>query len=84
MDPIWVDPERMSGTPCFTGTRVPVDDLFDFLIRGHELSRFLEASPTVKQEQAIAVLELARAAVVPVSQPPASPRAPSPEAADAA
>ena len=29
--PIWVDPERLSGAPCFKGTRVPVDSLFNNL-----------------------------------------------------
>ncbi len=31
---VWVDPERMSGAPCFYGTRVPVKNLFDYLEGG--------------------------------------------------
>ena len=70
MDPIWTDPERMSGTPCFTGTRVPVADLFDFLMRDSTVSEFLDAFPTVKREQVTAVLEMSRTAVIPPSQRP--------------
>ena len=39
---VWVDPGRMSGTPCFRGTRVPVQQLFDWLADGVELDQFLE------------------------------------------
>ena len=70
MDPIWTDPERMSGTPCFTGTRVPVVYLFEFLERDGTVAEFLDGFPTVKREQAMAVLHLSRAAVIPPAQPP--------------
>jgi uncharacterized protein (DUF433 family) len=73
--PIWVDPERMSGTPCFTGTRVPVRNLFDSLRYDNSLSSFLESFPTVDRHQAIAVLEMAAAAVIPVG-PVAAPSGP--------
>ena len=39
---VWVDPGRMSGTPCFRGTRVPVRQLFDWLADGVELDQFLD------------------------------------------
>ena len=39
---VWVDPGRMSGTPCFRGTRVPVEQLFDWLADGVGLDAFLE------------------------------------------
>ena len=39
---VWVDPGRMSGTPCFRGTRVPVQQLFDWLADGVELDQFLD------------------------------------------
>ena len=39
---VWVDPGRMSGTPCFRGTRVPIQQLFDWLADGVELDQFLE------------------------------------------
>src|SRR5437763_3325902 len=53
-------PERMSGTPVFSGTRVPVKTLFDYLAAGDSLRRFLEHFPDVSYEQATAVLEKAR------------------------
>lgn len=62
-DPIQVDPEIMSGTPCFAGTRVPIKNLFDLLERGKSIDDFLEGFPSVTREQAVAVLELARAKV---------------------
>ena len=71
MDPIWTDPERMSGTPCFTGTRVPVYNLFDALRQDRSIADFLRSFPTVDREQALAVLGMAAAAVIPPSLPPA-------------
>ena len=59
MNPIKTDPEIMGGTPCFTGTRVPVKNLFDYLTGGYPLEEFLRQFPSVTREQAIAVLELA-------------------------
>jgi uncharacterized protein (DUF433 family) len=49
---MWIDPERMSGTPCFHGTRVPVKTLFDYLEGGSPLTEFLEDFPTVGRQQA--------------------------------
>ena len=57
---IEVDPEKMSGTPVFTGTRVPINHLFDYLEAGDSLDKFLNDFPTVKREQALGVLELMR------------------------
>jgi uncharacterized protein (DUF433 family) len=59
-DVIWIDPERMSGIPCFTGTRVPVQALLDHLEGGSTLDAFLEGFPSVKREQAVAFFELAK------------------------
>ena len=59
-DFIEVDPERMSGVPCFKGTRVPVTHLFDYLEAGDSLGEFLNDFPTVTREQALGVLELMR------------------------
>ena len=53
------DPEILGGTPVFIGTRVPVQNLFDYLAAGDSLDIFLEAFPTVSREQAVAALELA-------------------------
>jgi uncharacterized protein (DUF433 family) len=54
-----IDPARHSGTPCFAGTRVPVQDLWDYLAGGETLNSFLDSFPTVSREQAIQVIELA-------------------------
>ena len=56
---ISTDPEVMGGTPCFTGTRVPVQTLLDYLEAGDSIDDFLEGFPTVKREQVIAFLETA-------------------------
>ncbi len=52
-----VDPEIMSGEPCFSGTRVPVRTLIDYLEGGDSLGDFLEDFPTVSRQQAVALLE---------------------------
>jgi uncharacterized protein (DUF433 family) len=52
-----IDPEIMSGTPCFAGTRVPVRTLIDYIEGGDSLDDFLEDFPTVSRKQAIAFLE---------------------------
>jgi uncharacterized protein (DUF433 family) len=57
---IEIDPEKVSGTPVFVGTRVPVQNLFDYLEGGDSLDDFLEGFPPVTRKQAVAVLELAR------------------------
>jgi uncharacterized protein (DUF433 family) len=54
------DPEILGGTPVFRGTRVPVKNLLDYLAAGDALDQFLDDFPTVRREQAVAALELAR------------------------
>jgi uncharacterized protein (DUF433 family) len=54
------DPEIMSGELCFTGTRVPVKNLFDYLEGSSTLEEFLEDFPSVTRVTAISVLEAAR------------------------
>lgn len=54
-----VNPNILSGTPVFRGTRVPVESLFAHLERGIALDDFLDDFPAVKKEQAIAILEIA-------------------------
>ncbi len=56
---IWIDPDRMSGAPCFAGTRVPVQMLLDHLKHGDTIDDFLEGAPSVSREQAEMFLELA-------------------------
>ena len=53
------DPEILGGTPVFVGTRVPVGSLFDYLEGGDTLDEFLRQFPSVRREQAIALLDLA-------------------------
>ena len=55
-----IDPETMGGTPVFTGTRVPVQSLFDYIESGETLGEFLENFPSVKKKYAIEVLQMAR------------------------
>jgi uncharacterized protein (DUF433 family) len=61
---IWRDPDRHSGDGCFGGTRVPVYVLFHFLADGADIAAFLEAYPTVRRGQVLAVLEHAAFHVV--------------------
>jgi uncharacterized protein (DUF433 family) len=53
------DPEVVSGTLVFTGTRVPVQNLIDYLKAGDSLESFLEGFPSVNRQQAEAFLEYA-------------------------
>ncbi|HEX8363242.1 MAG TPA: DUF433 domain-containing protein [Longimicrobium sp.] len=53
------DPEILGGVPVFVGTRVPVQNLFDYLSGGDSLDDFLRSFPTVGREQAVAALEQA-------------------------
>jgi len=57
-------PDRLGGTPVFAGTRTPVQSLIDYLEGGDSLDEFLEQFPAVSREHAIAVLEVARHALV--------------------
>ena len=58
------NPEVMSGTPVFTGTRVPIQTLLDYLEGGESVDDFLEGFPSVTREQVVAFLEEARALLV--------------------
>lgn len=61
---IVIDPEIMSGTPCFRGTRVPFKNLIDYLEGGHTLAEFLDQFPSVSHEMAIQALEQAKDSLV--------------------
>ncbi|MEM6597607.1 MAG: DUF433 domain-containing protein [Cyanobacteria bacterium P01_D01_bin.36] len=54
------DPDILGGTPVFTGTRVPVKTLLDYLEAGDSLGEFLDHFPSVSRDQAVAALELAK------------------------
>jgi uncharacterized protein (DUF433 family) len=57
---ISVDAKIMSGTPVFIGTRIPIQNLFDYIEGGEDLSEFLDDFPSVSKEAAVAVLEMAK------------------------
>ena len=57
-------PERLGGTPVFAETRVPVQTLIEYLEAGPPLDQFLDDFPSVTREHAIAVLELAKQALL--------------------
>jgi uncharacterized protein (DUF433 family) len=52
-----IDPQIMSGAPCFAGTRVPIQNLIDYLAGGDSIEDFLDGFPSVSREQVIAFLE---------------------------
>jgi uncharacterized protein (DUF433 family) len=54
----------MSGTPCFRGTRVPVQSLIDFLEGGENIDQFLNLYPDITREQVLAVLDFANRQIV--------------------
>ncbi|MCU1330206.1 MAG: hypothetical protein JWN34_5576 [Bryobacterales bacterium] len=61
MSPVIVrDPEVMHGVPVFRGTRVPVQNLFDYLEGGETLEQFLDGYPTVTRDMTIQALEEAK------------------------
>lgn len=66
--PITVDPETVSGTPVFKGTRVPVDALITNLEDGLTIDEFLHNFPTVTRDQAVQVLEFWKATLLKLSR----------------
>jgi uncharacterized protein (DUF433 family) len=57
---VYRNPEVLGGTAVFTGTRVPVKNLIDYLAAGDSLDQFLDDFPSVKRSQAVAALEFAK------------------------
>lgn len=57
------DPEIVSGTPVFKGTRVMVKNLFDYLAAGDNMDEFLDGFPGVSREQAVEAIDMARKAL---------------------
>ena len=51
------NPDILGGTPVFSGTRVPVQHLLDYLEAGNSVEEFIESFPSVTQEQVNEVLE---------------------------
>ena len=62
--PIERSDDVLGGMPVFVGTRVPVRTLLDYLEAGDRLDDFLEDFPTVQRGDAVAVLELAKDALL--------------------
>ena len=56
---VWVDPDRLSGAPCFKETRIPVQMLIDHFASGFSLDEFLATVPSLERTQAQRFLELA-------------------------
>jgi len=54
------NPNVMGGTPVFSGTRVPVQTLLDYLEAGDSIDEFLAGFPSVTRQQVIAFLEEAK------------------------
>jgi uncharacterized protein (DUF433 family) len=63
-DLITTDPDILGGTPVFTGTRVPVKTLFDYLEDDYSLEEFLDCFPTVTRDMAVQMLERSQHAVL--------------------
>jgi uncharacterized protein (DUF433 family) len=57
---VTVDPEISHGRPCFTGTRIPVQTLIDFLESGESIDHFLAVYPAVSRRQILDFFELSR------------------------
>ncbi len=57
---ITIDPEILGGTPVFSGTRVPIQTLFDYIEAGDPLERFLDHFPSVHRNHAVELLEEAQ------------------------
>jgi uncharacterized protein (DUF433 family) len=56
---VWVNPQRVSGVPCFRGTRVPIQSLIDLLEGSETIDDFLELYPQVARQQVLGVLDFA-------------------------
>jgi uncharacterized protein (DUF433 family) len=54
------NPQVLHGTPCFAGTRVAVQTLFDHLEAGYSIDEFVQPFPTVRHEQVVQLLEVLR------------------------
>ena len=61
---ITIDPETMCGSPVFTGTRVPIYILFDYLETGDTMDNFLQDFDWVTRQQAVQVIAMARKALL--------------------
>jgi uncharacterized protein (DUF433 family) len=58
--PISIASDVLGGTAVFAGTRVPLQTLLDYLAAGESIDDFLDGFPSVKREQVVSFLELAK------------------------
>ncbi len=63
-----IDPEILGGTPVFSGTRVPVKNLFDYLEAGKSIDTFVDDFDTISKEQIIQFLELTNKLIISSTQ----------------
>jgi uncharacterized protein (DUF433 family) len=61
---LWVNPQRMSGAPCFRDTRVPVQSLIDFLEGAETIDQFVQLYPSITRQQVLTVLDFANAQIL--------------------
>ncbi len=61
---VHADPDIMGGTPVFVGTRVPLQNLIDYLEGGESIEDFLDAFPTVQRDQVIGVIEAGKLTIL--------------------
>ena len=59
-----IDPDILGGTPCFAGTRVPVQSLLDYLEAGDTIHEFLDGFPSVSKAQVLAYLEESKKLII--------------------
>ena len=55
-----IDPDILGGTPVFFGTRVPIKNLFDYLVTGDSIEVFLEDFEGVSKDQVVKILEMSQ------------------------
>ena len=56
---ISISPQVLGGTPVFSGTRVPIQNLFDYIEGGYTIEQFLKGFPSVRKEQVIEIIHIA-------------------------
>ena len=61
---IEINPDVMGGTPVFKGTRVPIQNLFDYIEGDEPLDEFLDDFPSVTRDQVIQLLDEMKAQVI--------------------
>jgi uncharacterized protein (DUF433 family) len=66
---VWSSPDRLSGAPCFTRTRVPIKALFDYLEGGETLYRFVDDFLGVQREQALSAIYYGKERLIPAGVP---------------